>query len=153
MGTMLGELSRDEIEHVLQSEVVGRIGCHADGRTYVVPITYAYDGTCVYGHSAAGLKVAMMRSNPAVCFEVEQVDDLANWRSVIAWGDFEELTGDEAVAGLRHLVDRLRPFMTSATAQPTHGLDGPAHQGDTAGHVPVLYRIRLTDRTGRFERR
>ena len=32
-----------------------------------------------------------MRANPFVCFEVEDIDDLANWHSVIAWGVFEEL--------------------------------------------------------------
>ena len=41
----------------------------------------------------------MMRANPFVCFEVEDIDDLANWHSVIAWGVFEELAcEDEARA-------------------------------------------------------
>ncbi|WBM79337.1 pyridoxamine 5'-phosphate oxidase family protein [Cryobacterium breve] len=87
---MLGELNAREIDAVLHTSVVGRIGCHSDGRTYIVPITYAYDGDTVYAHSAAGTKVEMMRANPAVCFEVEQLDDLASWRTVVAWGEFEE---------------------------------------------------------------
>ena len=40
---MLGTLSSEQIEQVLRSEVIGRIGCHASGKTYVVPITYAYE--------------------------------------------------------------------------------------------------------------
>src|SRR5437867_2802633 len=36
----LGALSEDEIDQVLRFEMVGRIGCHADGKTYVVPIIY-----------------------------------------------------------------------------------------------------------------
>ena len=48
---MLGELDAEQIEELLRAEVLGRIGCHADGRTYVVPVTFAYDGECVYGHS------------------------------------------------------------------------------------------------------
>jgi nitroimidazol reductase NimA-like FMN-containing flavoprotein (pyridoxamine 5'-phosphate oxidase superfamily) len=83
---MLGELNERQIEHVLRSEVIGRIGCIAEGRPYVVPITYVYDGTCVYGHSVDGVKMRAMRSEPSVCFEVEHVDNLANWQSVIAWG-------------------------------------------------------------------
>ena len=35
----------------------------------------------------------MMRENPWVCVEVDHMDNLANWRSVIAWGRFEELGG------------------------------------------------------------
>lgn len=55
----------------------------------MVPITYAYDGESLLGHSADGLKLRMMRRNPVVCVEIDHMDDLANWRSVIAQGRFE----------------------------------------------------------------
>lgn len=157
---MLGELNDQQIDNVLHAAVIGRIGCHVDDRTYIVPITYAYSDGSVYGHSATGRKVRMMRTNPAVCFEVEHVDDLANWQSVIAWGTFEELHGDEAEAGMRALATRLSPLLTSTTAQPHLGPDGTplasphAHDSGTAVHEkPVLYRIRLSEKTGRFEKR
>jgi nitroimidazol reductase NimA-like FMN-containing flavoprotein (pyridoxamine 5'-phosphate oxidase superfamily) len=146
---MLGELDAQQIEDLLKSQVVGRLGCHHEGRTYVVPITFAYDGEAVYGHSGDGLKLRMMRANPLVCFEVDQMDDLANWRSMIAWGVFEELHGSEAEAGMSILIRRLSPLMVSETSQPSHGMS-------SAGHGPrhaVIYRIRLDERTGRFERR
>ncbi|MDQ5858161.1 MAG: pyridoxamine 5'-phosphate oxidase family protein, partial [Acidobacteriota bacterium] len=54
---MLGQLSPEEIEQLLSSEITGRIGCHADGRTYVVPITYTYQSGNVYCHSAEGQKI------------------------------------------------------------------------------------------------
>ncbi len=41
---MFGTLSPQEIETVLHQQVVGRLGCHAEGLTYVVPISYGYDG-------------------------------------------------------------------------------------------------------------
>lgn len=144
---MLGVLDTQQIEELLHAEAIGRIGCHAAGRTYVVPITYAYDGKAVYAHSAEGLKLSMMRQNPAVCFEVERMDDLACWRSVIAWGRFEELSGDDAARGMQLLIDRLRPRMVSATATPSHG-----HHADTAGRHAIIYRVALTEKTGRFER-
>jgi nitroimidazol reductase NimA-like FMN-containing flavoprotein (pyridoxamine 5'-phosphate oxidase superfamily) len=145
---MLGSLDRDQIERVLHACVVGRIGVHADGRTYVVPVSYVYDGDSVYGHSADGLKIRMMRANPDVCFEVDEIDDMANWRSVIAWGRYEELKGDVAVAAMNLLSSRLAPLTTSETAGPAGR--GKGHAGDG---VEVAYRIRLTDRTGRFEKR
>jgi Predicted flavin-nucleotide-binding protein len=149
---MLGELDRGQIEHILRSEVVGRIGCHDVGRAYVVPITYVYDGDAIYGHSTEGQKLHMMRANPFVCFEVEQIEDLANWRSVIAWGAFEELVGNDEQRALRLLVDRLMPLMPSATAHPGSGVHD-AHAHDTTGGAPVLYRITLSEKTGRFEQR
>jgi len=122
---MISELTREQIESVFRGEVTGRIGCHAEGRTYIVPISYAYDGECVYAHSASGLKIRAMRANPTVCFEVEQIDDLANWRCVIAWGTYEELVDSEADRAERRLAERLAPFDQRERAAG----DGTAHGG------------------------
>ncbi len=141
------------MEQLLRSSVVGRIGCHAEGRTYVVPITYAYEDGAVIGHSANGLKLRMMRENPNVCFEVDRMDDLGNWRSVIAWGHFEELSGSEADHAMASLLAKLLPIaVTSETSHPPKDLTHQ-HRAQSDGLPAVIYRIRLTELTGRFERR
>jgi hypothetical protein len=151
---MLGHLDAEQIERLLHSEIVGRIGCHTEGCTYVVPVTYTYDGSSVYCHSAEGMKLRMMRANPDVCFEIEHMDNLTNWQSVIAWGKFEELHGADASHAMMLLIRRFMPMMTSETAQPPHGhgAAGEGH-GSGSGKAAVLYRIRLTEKTGRFEKR
>ncbi|MBX3258282.1 MAG: pyridoxamine 5'-phosphate oxidase family protein [Labilithrix sp.] len=150
---MHGELTHEQIENVLRSELTGRIGCHAEGRTYVVPISYAYDGEHVYGHSSDGLKVRTMRFNPAVCFEVEQIDDLANWRTVLAWGRYEELSGAEEDRAMRILRERFAPYVTSETAEPSRGPRTADDAFDEESRRAIYYRIRLDEKTGRFERR
>ena len=60
------ELTREAIDELLREEVVGRIGCHAGGETYVVPVIYAYDGEAFYAYSIEGRKIRMMRENPSV---------------------------------------------------------------------------------------
>ena len=85
-----------------------------------------------------------MRADPGVCIEVEHVDDLSNWRSVIAWGTFEECHHDDWAAGMALLVERIMPLLTL-----------PPHQSppDPAGpHRGTVYRIRLETKTGRFEK-
>jgi uncharacterized protein len=52
---MLGKLNPDQIEQVLRSQEVGRIGCHAGGTVYVVPITYLYDEGYIYAHTRLNL--------------------------------------------------------------------------------------------------
>jgi len=148
---MLGELSPEEIEEVLRSEITGRIGCHADGRTYVVPITYGYQRSYVYCHSPEGLKLRMMRKNPVVCFEVDRVEDLGNWRSVIATGRFEELSGRDVVAAMDVLISRLGQVGDSAPTHPSYLLRSSETAG-VDGRPIVLYRILLTEKTGRFEK-
>jgi nitroimidazol reductase NimA-like FMN-containing flavoprotein (pyridoxamine 5'-phosphate oxidase superfamily) len=150
---MLGELTPEQINAVLFSEVVGRIGCHDKGRTYVVPITYAFDGDAVYGHSADGLKIRMMRANPNVCFEVDQRENLANWRSVVASGTYEELEGKDALDALQLLVGRLLPLVMSETLMLPHGPAPVAARPVLDLPKSIVYRIRLIERTGRFEKR
>ena len=38
---MVRELEREEVDELLRTQVVGRVGCHAGGETYVVPVIYA----------------------------------------------------------------------------------------------------------------
>ncbi len=149
---MLGELTREQIEHLLHSEVVGRIGCHAEGRTYIVPINYAYDGEYIYGHAADGMKLRMMRTNPEVCFQVDRRESLSRWQSVIAWGTFEELHGAAAAQAMDLLLDRLLPLLDTAGEQVSREHARRSVAGDTAPEKLCLYRIHLSERTGRFER-
>lgn len=143
---MLGELSDSEVEQVLHEALIGRIGCHAYGKTYVVPVTYAYDGVHVYAHSSEGMKVHMMRENPHVCFEVDMMDNLANWRSVVTWGTFEELRAEDArKKAMLLLIEQIAPRIS--------GPPGASAHPSTSTEPVVLYRIRLEQKTGRFERR
>jgi uncharacterized protein len=149
---MIGSLNEDEVEQLLRSERVGRVGCAADGRVYVVPVTYVYESGCIYGQSGFGMKVTMMRSNPNVCFQVDRIINWADWQSVVAWGRYEELRGADAEAALEWLMRSDARFEDDGydlQEQPSgrsfeHLTRQILHQG-------VIYRIRLSERTGRFE--
>jgi nitroimidazol reductase NimA-like FMN-containing flavoprotein (pyridoxamine 5'-phosphate oxidase superfamily) len=145
---MLGELSDPEIDAVLREETLGRIGCHARGMTYVVPVSYVYDGSSVFALSAEGLKIELMRENPRVCFEVEQVRHWTNWKSVVAWGTFEELEGQAAEDARQLLQMRLTPLM--AFEEKLAESEQPMAPG-LSDRALLMYRINLDERSGRFE--
>src|SRR5688572_25374324 len=95
MGT-IRLLPADEIEALLRSAIVGRIACcghgaAGDGRPYLVPLAFGYDGESIYAHSAPGRKLDLMRVEPRVTFEVDEAQAPDRWRSVIAEGTFEEI--------------------------------------------------------------
>ena len=148
---MLGTLTPPEIESLLHSQVVGRIGCQEDGKVYVVPITYAYDGKYIYCHSREGTKINMMRKQPMVCFEVDEVKDLAVWQSVVVQGRYEELMGDKAREAMKYFADQLKPYLVSSTSIPTHGVAN-FHKYEQSEIRSVLFRIEVLEKTGRFER-
>jgi uncharacterized protein len=147
---MYGELTPSQIEALLHDQWVARLGLHASRLTYVVPISYAYDGESVIGHSTQGLKLEMLRANPKVCVQIDRVDAPGTWQSVIAWGRFEELTGEEAFIALEKILARFTPMMTSPAATPTHGAM-PSPHGHRGALKGAVYRIVLEEKTGRFE--
>ena len=138
---MIGLLSHEEIETLLRRHRVGRLACSANDRPYVVPINYVYDGANVYAYSSSGRKITVMREQPLVCFEVDEIEGPSSWRSVILEGRYEEITGaDERKQALKMLT---RNGETPVFRAITDGL----------GEQIVLFRINVTDRAGRFERR
>lgn len=137
MGT-IRHLPEDEVEELLRTAIVGRIACcdhgaSGDGRPYLVPLAYGYDGEAVYAHSGPGRKLDLMRAEPRVTFEVDEATASDRWRSVIAEGTFEEIADGEA-------QERALRIIYSPPAEI------PALGGQT-----VVYRIRLTARSGRCE--
>ena len=147
---MFGDLSQQQIEEVLQSQIIGRLGCHADGVTYIVPVSYAYDGEYIYGRTKEGMKINMMRKNREVCFEVDVMQNMANWQSVIAWGEFEELTQEPGrQEALKKLNDRVLPMVTSATTKLYE--EWPFAPSNLQTITGIVYRVHLKKKTGRFE--
>jgi len=148
---MFGNLDNDEIESILHNHILGRIGCHSNNTTYIVPISYAYDGEFIYALTREGLKVNIMRQNPEICFEVEDIADMGNWKTVICWGDYEELTEhEERRHALNLLHDRQLPHVTSATTKLSSTWP---FRPDNMESIPgVVFRIRLGKKTGRFEK-
>ena len=122
--------------------MVGRIGCHAGGLTYVVPVIYAYDGDGLYVASIEGQKARMMRENPNVCFEVDEYDGAGSWRSAIVQGVYEELNATDAQAALALLAERFGRAGEEGSARRRRGVDGRA-----------TVRIRIQEVTGRAVRR
>jgi nitroimidazol reductase NimA-like FMN-containing flavoprotein (pyridoxamine 5'-phosphate oxidase superfamily) len=149
---MLGNLNEHQMNNLLSSQVIGRLACSAGNQPYLVPLTYTYDGTYIYGQTKEGMKLDVLRKNPNVCFEVDVMTDMANWQSVIVQGIFEELTGEEAEKARHILYNRVFPMKTSSTVH-SHEHYVESEIADVNRIKPVVYRIGVKEKTGRFEKR
>lgn len=147
---MFETLNKQEINEVIKSNLVGHLGCHADGKTYVVPVSYAYDGKYLYARSFEGMKLDMMRKNPQVCFQIDKMENMADWKSVIIWGTFEELTGEARTKALKKLSARTLPSIASKTVK--FSSDWPFPVSDFENIEGVVYRILITEKTGQSEK-
>ena len=129
-------LPEDEIEELLRAAVIARLACcshDGDGRPYLVPLPCFYDGDALYALSGPGTKLRMMRANPLVTVEVDTGEGSSRWQSVIADGGFEEVTEP---AGREHALAVIAAGCGEAPELGAHS---------------VLFRIRLTAKSGRYE--
>jgi len=125
---------------ILREGTLGRLGCIAADWPYVVPVNYFFDGRDIYIHTLPGKKLDALRANPRVCLQVDDIKDSYNWRSVIAYGTFEEVSNEETRENvLTKLYSRL-PHMTPVESKMVEGAKGT-----------VVFRIKVEEVTGMAE--
>jgi len=111
-------MTETDIDKLLRSALVGRLGLCKDNEPYVVPLNYAYEKNHIYFHCAeTGTKMEYLHQNPAVCFEVDEhittmtapvpCDCSTVYRSVIVFGTAQIVTDlEEKAAALRLIVTK-----------------------------------------------
>lgn len=150
---MLGDLNKKEIQDVLEHGIIGRIGCRDADKIYVVPVSYMAGEGCVYCHSMEGMKINMMRRSPKVCFEVEEMKNYTNWRTVIAWGNYEEIKDAKEITELRdYFSDQMLIMKASKTAMPPHSAQERSRDVKPDFTKSIFYKIVFTELSGRFEK-
>jgi uncharacterized protein len=108
-----------------------------------VPVNYVFDGQNIYSHSLPGTKIDALRLNPAACLQVDEIDDEFHWQSVMAVGDYEEITSDDerdiVLAKLLAHLPRLTPVESFHDHVPSQS-------------SAVVFRIRIREISGVCER-
>lgn len=141
------------IDELLENNMIGRLGYSDGNRMYIVPISYLfYDRKYILAHSREGQKIEILRKNPNMCLAVDQIENLNNWKSVILWGKYEEITDKrERYYALDLLIRRIYKYkLAENQAAAVHreieeSLILPERE------KAVVYRIQIERRSGRFE--
>jgi nitroimidazol reductase NimA-like FMN-containing flavoprotein (pyridoxamine 5'-phosphate oxidase superfamily) len=150
---MNGELNEQQINNILTSQLIGRLACCLDKYPYIVPVTFAFDGIYIYGQSFEGKKLELLRKNPNVCFEVDIANDISNWQSAVIYGQFEELEKEDAEEARILLFNKAMPLMTKSSIHMHEHDEGEGHElSDKRRVKPIMFRIKINEKSGRFER-
>ncbi|MDQ5847171.1 MAG: pyridoxamine 5'-phosphate oxidase family protein [Acidobacteriota bacterium] len=136
---MITTLNDSQARELLQSARVARLGCIAKGEPYITPINYTFEDDCVYSHSLAGLKIAALRGNPRACVQVDEVDSDLRWRSVLAFGAFEEIVKPSEREQILSTLLKRFPMLTPVES---------ALIGDGCTPEVIVFRIKIDRITG-----
>ena len=91
----------------LERASLGRLGCSYENQPYIVPIQFAYEEGYLYAFSTFGQKVEWMRANPKVCVQTDEIQNQAEWTSLIVYGEYEELAEPQYTAERKHATSLL----------------------------------------------
>ncbi len=108
------KLDQAACEALLAAHHVGRIAFAFRDRVDIEPIHYVYANGWLYGRTREGTKLRTLAHHPWVAFEVDEVNALFEWKSVVIHGriEFPDITRSEverakharAVAAFRTLI-------------------------------------------------
>ncbi len=129
------DMAPAEMQALLQRGSFGHLGCAREGRPYVLPMNYAYDGKDLYFFTTEGMKTQYIGANPQVCLQVEEVTDSTHWRSVMVNGRAQQITGNEEMQQAMKLITERNPSLTPAIS---------ATQVDTWGRAVDIAIFRIT---------
>ena len=135
------DLTRDEIEAMLLRNKVGRLAFSFHDRVDIQPIHYVYERGWLYGRTSEGEKIASLTHNQWVAFEVDEVNDVFDWRSIVIHGSFWILhprgspRAEELWAKAAELVNQIVP--------------GSLTEHDPVAFRQTLFRIAISDVRGR----
>jgi nitroimidazol reductase NimA-like FMN-containing flavoprotein (pyridoxamine 5'-phosphate oxidase superfamily) len=135
------DLDHEEVEEVLGRNKIGRIAFAFHDRVDIQPIHYVYERGWIYGRTSEGTKLAMLKHNQWMAFEVDEVKDTFDWKSVVAHGSFWLLRPNATPHSTdvwNHAVRLLRQVVP-----------GTMTDDDPVPFRQMLFRIAIADVRGR----
>ncbi len=135
------ELSREEIEAVLLRNKVGRMAFSLHDQVDIQPIHYIYEGGWLYGRTPEGDKISTLKHNQWIAFEVDEITDLFDWRSIVIHGSFWILNPRGS--------PRAEELWTQACEPVSRIVPGALTQNDAVPFRHTLFRIAVSDVRGR----
>jgi uncharacterized protein len=141
IGSAVRELDRAECERILARNHVGRLAYARKNLVDIEPVHYVYADGWVHGRTSVGRKLSLLGSTWwPVAFEVDEVEDLWNWRSVVVHGGFYPAPRARAEHDptWQRAIELLRTFVPETFTERD-----PFPQRD------VLFRIAAQELTGR----
>ena len=137
------EMKMSEIEQLLDEVNYGHLGCSQNGMPYVVPVHFAWAKPVIYIYTTEGKKAEIIRGNPKVCLQLEDVKNKRDWRSVIVQGEAAQVTDNEEREKALKLVAEINPTLTPAVS--IRWMDSWVRE-----NIEVILKLTPSVMTGRF---
>jgi nitroimidazol reductase NimA-like FMN-containing flavoprotein (pyridoxamine 5'-phosphate oxidase superfamily) len=142
---LIRDMPREAVDALLERARAGHIACTEGQQPYVTPFSFGYDRVHIYGFATMGRKIAALRANPLVCVAAQEAVNLREWKSVVAFGRYEELPDTAAFFNARTTAHAL---MSVHADWWEPGYARTVHDGAERPLETVWFRIAIASVTG-----
>lgn len=96
-----------------------------------------------------GHKIEAMRISGSVALQVDDIESIQHWRSVLVHGIFEEFDGSTAKKYLHRFAEGVQVTVTRKKDTNPKFIQDFSSRLQERG-IPIMYRITINDITGKF---
>lgn len=135
---------------LLKNNYIGQLAYISATSPYIVPITYFYDSKThtITSYSSEGHKLDAMRKNPLVALGVSEISSVADWKSVLVHGTFQELKGIDAKHMLHEFSNGIKSLLNRVKGNKARYISEFSAKIE-AEESPVVFRIKIDDIMGK----
>ncbi len=149
---MIKDLSTRECLELLGANYIGRLAYIAHDSPYVIPITYYYynrRNNSIISYSLEGHKIDAMRKKQSVSLEIDEIESVKHWKSVLVHGEYEELSGIDAKKLLHEFSAGVKEIVNRKKGKDVAFIHEFSSKLASTQDPPVVYRIRIDKVTGK----
>lgn len=150
---MRRSLNPEELTELLSHNYIGRLGYIAHGSPYVIPITYFYDEETksIISYSGEGHKIKAMRKNSLVSLEVDEIESIYDWKSVLIHGTYTELERIDAKHALHQFSNGVKDILRRTEKRDAQFISEFSSKIYFDGN-PIVFRIKIDEIKGKLRK-
>lgn len=144
------DLTKKECLQLLENNYIGRLAFMVAGNPDILPITYYYDKKkhSIITYSGEGGKIDAMRKNGSVSFQVDEIVSIGKWKSILLYGQYEELSGIDAKHLLHEFSEGVKKVIQKKENISPQFISEFSSKVDT-DNTPIVYRINISEIKGK----
>ncbi|NNE78373.1 MAG: flavin mononucleotide-binding protein, partial [Pricia sp.] len=136
---------------LLGRNYIGRLAYISGGTPHINPITYYHDAEekSILSYSSPGHKIEAMEKYGEVAFQVDEIESIQKWQSVLVQGRFEQLKGSTAKKYLHRFAEGVQQAISKKEDETPKFIRDFSSRLQHRG-IPIVYRIQIKDIIGKF---
>lgn len=147
---MRRNLEEKEAIQILENNYIAHLAYISGSSPYIVPVTYYYDSEThtIISYSSEGHKISAMRKNPVVSICVNEIKTVADWKSVLVHGIYEELKRIDAKHMLHRFSKGIKDIIHRTEEKQAQFISDFSAKIEKQ-EMPLVFRIQINEIIGK----